>query len=961
MVKVQDLYASTRDGLDIILYYYPQAEGCIDNKKKFKRRPEEDDASACIKKYGECYKVTDFGDQGTAMSPIDICMYEENIKFPEAVSLLAARYGVLDGLSKAVNKPDIRKRPANAEEAEGSRFFELEEKFTKEQLAVLGPNVTQETVDALHWFVAKSVSYVKNREVVTKYTTPTYPIFMRQCMIDDKARKENAKLPASFYKIYEPLNPDKQWRFSYTPDGAKPKEYVNGLHELQTAYRLFNEQEERIFASDPANEGKFYKPKKLDEAFICSGERDSLCVRALGYQPLWFNSETYKVSPEEIKEIYKYVEKLYNIPDIDDTGRKKGTELALRFLDIYTVWLPSWLGHHRDRRGKPRKDFRDYSEIRPSGQDFRNLLALAMPARFWTENWSERSKRMTYEINISYLHHFLTLNGFYTLHDEDSDNVRYVRIVGGVVTEIKPKDIMGFLKQFAVERYLPVDIRNLILNSPRTGESSMAQLDETAPDFTSCDPHMQLLYVKGFCWKVTAEGIEVFRGGTTDGRVTWDKNVIDHAPKLQQSPFRWSKRTRTDGTDRYDIEVLNTESNFFAYLINTSRTRWREELEYRWAGKPADERQAYAEKHRFDLCGPMLTPDEQEEQKQNLLNKIFTIGYLMHRYKSPSKAWGVYAMDNKIGENEDQCNGRSGKSFFFKAFHNFMKMVKLDGRNPKLLDNPHVFDQVDRYSDILFVDDCDRRFPFRFFYSMITDGMTVNPKNNRSFTLTYQESPKICFSSNYVPTDFDSSSTARILYMVFSDYYHEKSPENDYMETRGIHDDFGKDLMREPDYTEQDWDADINFFARCLEFYLKVSAEGAKIQPPMDNIFIRKRKADMGNSFEDWAYGYFSAEGENLDVLLVRDTVYDDFIQSSKSRREFWTTQRFNKALEAFAEIAPHVNAINPKEMLNSTGRLQRKVEGKTRDMVYMQSKAHANEADLLDVKVGNSGDEVPF
>ena len=65
----------THDGLDIILDYYPQAEGCVDNKKKFKRRPEEDDASACIKKFKvnndyEVYKVTDFGDQSTAMSPL---------------------------------------------------------------------------------------------------------------------------------------------------------------------------------------------------------------------------------------------------------------------------------------------------------------------------------------------------------------------------------------------------------------------------------------------------------------------------------------------------------------------------------------------------------------------------------------------------------------------------------------------------------------------------------------------------------------------------------------------------------------------------------------------------------------------------------------------------------------------------------------------------------------------------
>lgn len=34
MIKATDIYAVSHDGLDIILYYYPQAEGCVDNKKK---------------------------------------------------------------------------------------------------------------------------------------------------------------------------------------------------------------------------------------------------------------------------------------------------------------------------------------------------------------------------------------------------------------------------------------------------------------------------------------------------------------------------------------------------------------------------------------------------------------------------------------------------------------------------------------------------------------------------------------------------------------------------------------------------------------------------------------------------------------------------------------------------------------------------------------------------------------
>lgn len=932
MVSTSELYAATRDGLDIILYYYPQAGASVENPhKKFKRRPDEDDASASLKHYKECWKVTDFGDSGTAMSPVDICMGEENLRFAEAVALLAARHGVSGTLSKAVNKPDIRKRPATPDEAEGARFFELEEKWTAAQLAVMGPKVTQEHVDALHWHVARSISYVKNREVTTKYTTDTYPIFMRQCTVH---RKDGAD--EYFYKIYEPLNPDKQWRFNYTPEGVKPKNYINGLDELIRAYTAFNEKEERLFFSDPANEDKPYRPKKLDEVFLCSGERDAICVRALGYQPLWFNSETYKVTADEIKEIGKYAARIYNIPDIDLTGIRKGTELALRFLDIYTVWLPAWLGSYRDRRGKPRKDFRDWVELRPGHADFRNLLQLAMPARFWEEKITKNGR--TYEINTAFMHHFLALNGFHTLKDDNSDTARYIRLQGAVVQPVKARDISAFLRRTATEKYLPVEIRNLILNSPRTGESTLSQLDEVDLDFCSYTEYTQKLFFENETWTVTPDGIERHSGALPDGKVVWQNKVIPHRVSRLEPMFRVQRTADAEGKQRFDISIRPDHgSPFFGYLINTSRTHWRKELEYEWEDKDFREAEAYRAAHRFDIAGPLLSEEEIQEQKANLVNKIFTIGYHLHRHKSPSRSWAAFAMDNKIGE-EDECNGRSGKSFFFKALGNFLNVVPISGRDQRVMENTHVFERVDQHTDLVFVDDCDRYFPIKRLYDSISTGLTVNPKNNRSFFLPYEEAPKFAFSTNYVPRDFDASTNARMLYLVFSDYYHEQTAENDYLESRSIRDDFGRELMTSTGYTDADWDADFNFMGQCLQFYLSMMKQGFKIQPPMHNIMLRKYKADMSSGFEEWAMGYFAEDGEHVNVMLRRDTVRDDFIKGAGVKESLWTMNRFTKALHSFEQLCPYVAAVNPPDLCNSSGRLQRKVDGVTRDMIYVQT-----------------------
>lgn len=65
-----------------------------------------------------------------------------------------------------------------------------------------------------------------------------------------------------------------------------------------------------------------------------------------------------------------------------------------------------------------------------------------------------------------------------------------------------------------------------------------------------------------------------------------------------------------------------------------------------------DEAEKYKAAHRFDIAGESLTAEEIDEQKRNLINKIFTFGYMLHQYKSPSRAWAPMAMDNKSAKTK---------------------------------------------------------------------------------------------------------------------------------------------------------------------------------------------------------------------------------------------------------------------------------------------------------------------
>ena len=939
MIKIENLYRATNEGLDIILHYYPQAREVVGTKNKFRVRAADKTPSACLylchTQSGEgVWKVTDFGDEGHAQSPLDICMREEGIDRPyEAVLKLAAMFDVRDELNRSINKPDIKHRPATADEKDGTRIFALMERIPEAHLKVLGPRVTHADTDALHWYEAEYVGYVKNREVTLKYSTEHYPIVMRECVVEECGGE---KAEVKFYKIYEPLNPDKGFRFSYHPAGGKPKAYINGLHELKALWRKMNADEEAAFYRDPANEGKPYREQKLKEAFICSGERDALCCHSMGYSPLWFNSETYRLSEAEYKEVMKYVEVLYNIPDLDSTGVRKGRELALRFIDIHTMWLPQSLTGYRDNRGRPRKDLRDWQELRDRRSDFAGLMALAMPAKFWTERTNRKTGAVTYDIDTECLYNFLRLNGFYTLHDDNIKEARYIHVQGNIVREVKAKDLRRFISEWAEERCLPRPVRNLIHNSPRLSDSALDNMREVTLDFTNYTPTTQLFFFTGKTIEATPTGLVEHAGGDGLDRYVWQENVLDHRVTLMPPMFEVERSVTPTGEARFGVKVMDAESSpLFGYVINTSRVHWRKELEYNFAERDASEAEAYHRAHKFCIDGEGLTPEERHEQEQNLVSKLFAIGYMLHHYKSPSRAWAPMAMDNKIGE-DGECNGRSGKSFLFKALSLFMKTVKLSGRNAKLMDTGALYD-------------------------LITSDMTVNPKNNQSYTIPFEQSPKFGFTTNYVPRDFSPSTEARLLYLVFSDYYHQRTEGNDYLESRSIRDDFGRDLISSS-YKEEDWNADINFFMQCCQFYLSMCQESVKPMPPMGNILKRKFKADMGTNFEEWANVYFAEEGDNLDTFIVRREAYDAFIDEAKVNKNFYTMNKFTKALRSFAALCPYVYDYNPADLLNSQGRISRRIDGKSEDMIYLRStKSQANREQLGEgAHLKNGADFVP-
>lgn len=342
---------------------------------------------------------------------------------------------------------------------------------------------------------------------------------------------------------------------------------------------------------------------------------------------------------------------------------------------------------------------------------------------------------------------------------------------------------------------------------------------------SSADKETQYFFFSNSVWEIRKEGIKKFEGDISE---KLKSKTIEFSPELDDTHFKISQLE-----DRgFDIEIIKKDNMFFNFLINTSRVHWREELEFFYEGKSALEAERYSSDNKFNIAGPNLTKEQAQEHKNHLVNKIFSIGYLLHNYKTYNKPWCVFAVDynaTKFGGNR----GASGKTFCFESITRIFKnRVYLNGRDPKLTQNDFIYHDVTEDTDCILIDDAARNLNFDFFISSITGSLQVNAKYKESVEIPFEKSPKFVITSGFAPIKPDPSLLRRMLYVQFSDYYHDErgySGET-YLQCRRVLDDFEGNIFFN-DFAHSDFNDFYNFCAQCVQFYL--SYDG-KINPPIN-------------------------------------------------------------------------------------------------------------------------------
>lgn len=200
----------------------------------------------------------------------------------------------------------------------------------------------------------------------------------------------------------------------------------------------------------------------------------------------------------------------------------------------------------------------------------------------------------------------------------------------------------------------------------------------------------------------------------------------------------------------------------------------------------------------------------------------------------------------------------------------------------------------------MLIDDVSIGFDFTELFSVITESVSVDKKNEKPFIIPFEQSPVILISSNYPITGSNSSHNRRRFEFELINYYSDKHQP---------YDDFGIEFFH--DWKEEDWKYFDRLMLNCIEVFLKNGLIKTNNKTDSTRLLLK----ETSKQFTIWALEEdLGSNPTNLPLGVKLNKV--------SLRRKFsadtginLTAQKFRRFLETYVSI----NRYN-LEILKSDG-----------------------------------------
>lgn len=438
---------------------------------------------------------------------------------------------------------------------------------------------------------------------------------------------------------------------------------------------------------------------------------------------------------------------------------------------------------------------------------------------FWEVNITPKKRTIT--ILRHRLVSFLYDNGFHLFfYDKHNSTYRIVHQKDGLVEYVSSETVKKFIKDYIIslpdkfDGITPTDLLEVVMKGSDTyfGNGLMEFIDAKEIDILKDTQDAAYFTFTNGIVKVTKNGAELLSYGQV-GKPVWRSQVIDFKVDI----------------DNYFDESL---CQFFDFL--------------------------------------------QKISGDNISYLLALIGYLLHRYKDPSRPYAVILAE----ETEDEKKGGgTGKGILVTALAYMANCERVDGKNFKL-DKSFAFQRVGLDTKIIAIEDVRKNVDFEGFYAIITEGITIEKKNKDEFLIPYKDSPKIIFTTNYTIAGNGGHGKRRQKLFELTNHFSSSHTPVDEYKCR-LFDDWDPD----------EWNRFYNLMFTCVAAYLQ---SGVPVVENSEKINRKHMRLNFTPEFIEWWDGYI--ENGAADFKAFRD-MYGAYLVSNNLEKKDFSQKRFRYAI----------------------------------------------------------------
>jgi hypothetical protein len=258
------------------------------------------------------------------------------------------------------------------------------------------------------------------------------------------------------------------------------------------------------------------------------------------------------------------------------------------------------------------------------------------------------------------------------------------------------------------------------------------------------------------------------------------------------------------------------------------------------------------------------------------------IGYILHSYKDSSRPYAVILAEETDDESK---GGGTGKGIFFKAISKLIPTVTMDGKNFKP-DKTFAFSRVELGTKLVIIEDCPKNVEFERYYPTITEGMTIEKKNKDEIFLSFDDSPKLAFTTNYSIASNAEHAKRRQRVLEFAPFFSSSKTPQDY---------FGNKLFN--DWDNDEWQRFYNFLFRCVQYYF---VNGIKPIMNSEKLNRKQIKLQFGEDFLDYLDTIIE---DHLGQQLPMNEEWKNFLNRYELQARDYSLKRFAKGLQIGSQI----------------------------------------------------------